>query len=69
VTTIGGAIGEGVQSVTAATAAVVAKSQAADVTAPTAAAAGLANKYWSMHMKRRSKLVSSGKVSAKAPLL
>jgi hypothetical protein len=57
---IGGAIGQRVQSVTATTAAVVGKSQAADVSAPTTAAAGLANKCWSMHMKRRSKLVASG---------
>jgi len=60
VTKIGGAIGERVQSVTAATAAVAGNWQAADVTVPTTAAAGRANKCWSMHMKPRSKLVASG---------
>jgi hypothetical protein len=60
VTKIGGAIGARVQSVTPATAAVMEYSRAADVTAPTTAAAGRANKCWSMHMKPRSKLVASG---------
>jgi hypothetical protein len=58
---IGGAIGERVQSVTAATAAGNgALASRGCYCAHHSYGRGRANKCWSMHMKRRSKLVASG---------